>query len=158
MQFNRNAKHDADEFSRQLKNQQDGMNKLTVEDYVKNRGDYLANGRSSAGNAAQQAARDNAYNNKVSELLSNETVDSLEEAERQAKNWLDTQAALHDPDQVAGGFMNNVTGVGDAGVNSSIGSQWKTRIGAVDEVVDEIVRTTPYDNLSKIYLDVKLVP
>lgn len=30
---------------------------MTVEDYIKNRGDYLANGRSSAGNAAQKATR-----------------------------------------------------------------------------------------------------
>lgn len=67
-----------------------------------------------------------------------------------------TQVALHDPDQVAGGFAQNVTGVGDYGVNSSIGSQWKTRIGAVDEVVDEIVRTTPYEDLNQIYLNVKL--
>ncbi|HEM3615409.1 TPA: hypothetical protein U1C23_002305, partial [Streptococcus suis] len=158
IQFSRNSKHDADEFSRQLKNQQDGMNKLTVEDYIKNRGDYLANGRSSAGNAAQQAARDNAYNNKVVELLSNGAVDSLEEAERQAKNWLSTQNALHDPDQIAGGFAKNVTGVGDANINKAIGSKWKTRIGAVDEVVDEIVRTTPYEDLSKIYLNVTLIP
>nr|WP_301182801.1 RHS repeat-associated core domain-containing protein [Streptococcus suis] len=33
IQFSRNSKHDADEFSRQLKNQQDGMNKLTVKKY-----------------------------------------------------------------------------------------------------------------------------
>ncbi|MBO4108501.1 hypothetical protein J5566_10005 [Streptococcus suis] len=59
---------------------------------------------------------------------------------------------------MAGGFAKNVTGVGDAGINSSIGSQWKTRIGTVDEVVDNIVRTTPYEDLSKIYLNVKLVP
>lgn len=48
--------------------------------------------------------------------------------------------------------------VGDAGVNSAIGSQWKTRIGAVDAIVDDIVRKTTYEDLSKIYLNVKLVP
>ncbi|HEM3439448.1 polymorphic toxin type 15 domain-containing protein [Streptococcus suis] len=158
IQFNRNSKHDANEFSRQLKNQENGMNKLTVEDYIKNRGDYLANGRSSAGNSAQKAARDNAYNNKVVELLSDGSVNSLEEAEQQAKNWLSTQHALHDPDQIAGGFANNVTGVGDAQINKAIGSKWKSRIIAVDEVVDNVVRQTPYEDLSKIYLNVKLIP
>lgn len=69
----------------------------------------------------------------MAELISNGTVNSIEEAERKAKNWLSNQHALHDPDQIAGGFAQNVTGVGDAGVNSAIGSQWKTRIGAVDE-------------------------
>ncbi|HEL2042690.1 TPA: hypothetical protein TY419_000053 [Streptococcus suis] len=158
IQFNRNSKHDANEFSRQLKNQENGMNKLTVEDYIKNRGDYLVNGRSSAGNSAQKAARDNAYNNKVVELLSDGSVNSLEEAEQQAKNWLSTQHALHDPDQIAGGFANNVTGVGDAQINKAIGSKWKSRIIAVDEVVDNVVRQTPYEDLSKIYLNVKLIP
>ncbi|HEM3214380.1 TPA: hypothetical protein U0918_002010, partial [Streptococcus suis 12814] len=51
-----------------------------------------------------------------------------------------------------------VTGIGDANINEAIGSQWKTRIGTVDEVVDEIARTTPYEDLSKIYLNVKLIP
>ncbi|WP_155965465.1 polymorphic toxin type 15 domain-containing protein [Streptococcus ruminantium] len=38
--------------------QQDGLNKITVKDYIENRGDYLANGRSNKGNVAQRAARD----------------------------------------------------------------------------------------------------
>ncbi|HEM3641757.1 TPA: hypothetical protein U1C36_000856 [Streptococcus suis] len=57
---------------------------------------------------------------------------------------------------MAGGFASNVTGVGDAGVNSSIGSQWKSRVGTIDDVIDGLVRTTPYEDLDKIYLNVKL--
>ena len=45
---------------------------------------------------------------------------------------MDTQAAVHNPDQVAGGYASNVGGVGDKGVNSSIGSQWRYRIDDVD--------------------------
>ncbi|WP_418968682.1 polymorphic toxin type 15 domain-containing protein [Alloscardovia omnicolens] len=156
IKFNKNDKHDASEFSRQLRNQQEGMNKLTVVDYIKNRADYLANGRSSAGNAAQKAARDNAFTDKYNELR--QAGLSRDEAKSQASSWLDSQAALHNPDQIAGGFAQNVTGVGDARVNSSIGSQWKSRIGEVDEVVDNIARTTPYEDLSKMYLNVKLIP
>ncbi|HEM3488587.1 TPA: hypothetical protein U1B28_000160 [Streptococcus suis] len=59
---------------------------------------------------------------------------------------------------MAGGFVNNVTGVGDAQINKAIGSKWKSRIIAVDEVVDNVVRQTPYEDLSKIYLNVKLIP
>ncbi|WP_392364306.1 polymorphic toxin type 15 domain-containing protein [Streptococcus suis] len=154
IQFSRNSKHDADEFSRQLKNQQDGMNKLTVKDYIDNRGDYLANGRSSNGNAAQKAAREAAQADKYNELRNSGLSHS--EAKTQSEIWMKTQHALHDPDQIAGGFANKVTGIGDAGVNSSIGSQWKSRIGAVDNIVDELVRTTPYEDLDKIYLNVKL--
>ncbi|MEG3242251.1 polymorphic toxin type 15 domain-containing protein [Streptococcus suis] len=154
IQFNRNSKHDAEEFSRQLKNQQDGMNKLTVKDYIDNRGDYLVNGRSSNGNAAQKAAREAAQADKYNELRNSGLSHS--EAKTQSETWMKTQHALHDPDQIAGGFANKVTGIGDAGVNSSIGSQWKSRIGAVDNIVDELVRTTPYEDLDKIYLNVKL--
>ncbi|MYN70409.1 hypothetical protein GLP18_09365 [Streptococcus suis] len=154
MQFSRNSKHDADEFSRQLKNQQDGMNKLTVKDYIDNRGDYLANGRSSNGNAAQKAAREAAQADKYNELRNSGLSHS--EAKTQSETWMKTQHALHDPDQIAGGFANKVTGVGDANINKAIGSQWKSRIGTVDEVVDEIARTTPYEDLDKIYLNVKL--
>ena len=78
------------------------------------------------------------------------------EAKSEADRWIKTQAALHDPDQIAGGFPKNVTGVGDFGINSSIGAQWKVKIATVDNVVDEIVRTTPYEDLNKFYLNIKL--
>ena len=152
--FTRNSKHDATEFSRQLANQQNGMNRLTVADYINNRGSYLANGRSSAGNAAQKAAREKALADKYRELRQSGLGRS--EAKSEADRWIKTQAALHDPDQIAGGFPKNVTGVGDFGINSSIGVQWKDKIATVDNVVDEIVRTTPYEDLNKIYLNVKL--
>ena len=152
--FTRNSKHDATEFSRQLANQQNGMNRLTVADYINNRGSYLANGRSSAGNAAQKAAREKALADKYRELRQSGLGRS--EAKSEADRWIKTQAALHDPDQIAGGFPKNVTGVGDFGINSSIGAQWKDKIATVDNVVDEIVRTTPYEDLNKFYLNIKL--
>ena len=152
--FTRNSKHRAEEFSRQLTKQQNGMNRLTVADYINNRGSYLANGRSSAGNAAQKAAREKALADKYRKLRQSGLGRS--EAKSEADRWIKTQAALHDPDQIAGGFPKNVTGVGDFGINSSIGVQWKDKIATVDNVVDEIVRTTPYEDLNKIYLNVKL--
>ena len=152
--FTRNSKHRAEEFSRQLTKQQNGMNRLTVADYINNRGSYLANGRSSAGNAAQKAAREKALADKYRKLRQSGLGRS--EAKSEADRWIKTQAALHDPDQIAGGFPKNVTGVGDFGINSSIGVQWKDKIATVDNVVDEIVRSTPYEDLNKIYLNVKL--
>lgn len=80
--------------------------------------------------AAQQAAREKAFVDKVDELQ--DAGLSLKEAEEQAEKWLDTQAAVHNPDQVAGGYASNVGGVGDKGVNSSISSQWRYRIDDVD--------------------------
>lgn len=44
------------------------MNKLTVDEYLKNRDRYLAEGRAIEGNMAQKVARENAYLDKVTEL------------------------------------------------------------------------------------------
>jgi hypothetical protein len=40
----------------------------------------------------------------------------------QASEWLETKAALHNPDQIAGGKADIIGGLGDKRVNSSIGS------------------------------------
>ena len=42
-----------------------------------------------------------------------------------------TLAALHNPDMVAAG-QDIITGFGDKGINSSIGTQWKDRVGDLD--------------------------
>lgn len=47
---------------------------------------------------------------------------SREEANKKAEEWLKEQAALHNPDQIAGGKPEKIGGVGDKRVNSSIGS------------------------------------
>ena len=130
IKFNYNSKYDEAEFARQLADQQKGMNELTVREYLDNRQKYIEQGRAIESNAAQQAAREKAFVDKVDELQ--DAGLSLKEAEEQAEKWLDTQAALHNPDQVAGGYASNVGGVGDKGVNSSIGSQWRYRIDDVD--------------------------
>lgn len=106
------------------------MNELTVREYLDNRQKYIEQGRAIESNAAQQAAREKAFVDKVDELQ--DAGLSLKEAEEQAEKWLDTQAAVHNPDQVAGGYASNVGGVGDKGVNSSISSQWRYRIDDVD--------------------------
>ena len=133
VEFNYNSKHDENEFARQLADQQKGMNELTVQEFLDNRDKILEQGRAIEGNAAQQAAKDKALVDKIDELQ--DAGLSLTEAEAQAQKWLDIQAALHNPDQVAGGYASNIGGVGDKGVHSSIGLQWRYRIDDVDEQI-----------------------
>lgn len=154
--FNYNSKYDETEFARQLADQQKGMNKLTVQEYLDNRQKYIEQGRAIESNAAQQAAREKAFVDKVDELQ--DAGLSLKEAEEQAQKCLDTQAALHNPDQVAGGYASNVSGVGDKCVNFSIGSQWRYRIDDVDaqiqkmaESMSEAERNSTYLNINMIY-------
>jgi hypothetical protein len=152
--FNRNVKHDSEEFARQLKDQEKGMNELTVDEYLKNRERYIAQGRAIEGNAAQQAAREEAYVQKVNELQREGLT--LSNAKKKAKEWLDTQAALHNPDQIAGGKAEIIGGMGDKRINSSIGSQWRYRIDIVDEQIKELAKNMTPEQLKSTYLNVKL--
>lgn len=152
--FKRNDKHDSEEFARQLKDQEKGMNELTVDEYLKNREKYIEQGRAIEGNAAQQAAREKALNKKIEELFENGM--SWEEAEKNANSWLKSQAALHNPDQIAGGKPLNIGGMGDKRINSSIGSQWKYRIDIVDEQIGELTKSMTSDQRKNTYLNVKL--
>ncbi|MGA4517628.1 polymorphic toxin type 15 domain-containing protein [Solibacillus silvestris] len=152
--FKRNDKHDSEEFARQLKDQEKGMNELTVDEYLKNREKYIEQGRAIEGNAAQQAAREKALNKKIEELFENGM--SWEEAEKNANSWLKSQAALHNPDQIAGGKPLNIGGMGDKRINSSIGSQWKYRIDIVDEQIGELTKSLTSDQRKNTYLNVKL--
>ncbi|MEM5016860.1 T7SS effector LXG polymorphic toxin [Metabacillus indicus] len=151
--FKRNERHDSQEFARQLKDQEIGMNKLTVDEYLKNREIFIARGRAIESNAVQQAAREEAYVQKVNELQREGL--SLSKAKKQAKEWLNTQAALHNPDQIAGGKVELIGGLGDKRINSSIGSQWRYRIDIVDEQIKELSRSMKPEHLKNTYLNVK---
>nr|WP_234969340.1 polymorphic toxin type 15 domain-containing protein [Bacillus mediterraneensis] len=152
--FNYKTKYDSKEFARQLKDQEKGMNQLTVEEYLKNRERYIAEGRAIEGNAAQQAAREKALNKKIEELF--ESGMSWEAAEIKANSWLKTQAALHNPDQIAGGKPLNIGGLGDRRINSSIGSQWKYRIDIVDEQIGELAKLMTSEQRKNTFLNVRL--
>lgn len=131
--FKFNDKYDYDEFMRQLKNQEKGMNDLSIDEFLKNRENYKLNGRSTEANKLQKEFREIALADKIEELM--ETGVSFNDANSQAKDWLKDLAVLHDPDQVAGGNPLNLTGLGDKGVNSSIGSQWQYKIKDLEEFV-----------------------
>ena len=130
------------------------MNELTVQEYLDNRERYIAEGRALEGNAAQQAAREIALEEKIEELI-NKGLD-IDVAEEQAQKWLGTQAALHNPDQIAGGYPDKIGGMGDTGVNSSIGIQWRYRIDYVDEQIQAMAKTMSPEQLQSTYLNVRL--
>jgi len=81
--------------------------------------------------AAQKAARENALADKYNEMLLQ--GNSRSEAKRIAEDWIKTQAALHAPDMIAGGYATKITGMGDTRINSSLGSQWRSRISEMDQ-------------------------
>ncbi|WP_231067419.1 polymorphic toxin type 15 domain-containing protein [Streptococcus gordonii] len=154
VEFKYKDKFDKKEFSRQLKGQQDGLNDLTVQEYFDNRERYLKEGRSKEGSKAQKAARKKALEDKTRELiLSGDTPDV---AEKKAKEWMKEQAALHDPDQIAGGDPTKIRGVGDSRINSSLGVQWKKRIDAMDEQIRKLAAGLSPEELKTTYLNINL--
>ena len=154
VKFNYKEKFDEEEFSRQLKGQQDGLNDLTVQEYFDNRERYLREGRSKEGSMAQKLARQKAYEAKVDELV--EGGLSPKEAQTEAKKWIKDQAALHDPDQIAGGDPTKIRGVGDSRINSSLGAQWKKRIDAMDEQIRKLAAGLSPEELKTTYLNINL--
>jgi hypothetical protein len=134
------------EFYKQLKAQEDGINKMTVGEYLQNRetlqnltnqyGHEKARDILTSSGKAQEAAR-----KKLQKKIQDSIEASLakkdifgEEAEKiaaeKAKEQMSQLAALHDPDLIAGG-TDTISKVGNKNVNSSLGSQW-AKDGRVD--------------------------
>jgi hypothetical protein len=153
---------DPGEFARQLQAQQAGMNRLTVAEFLANRDHYLAlkkkkgHGRDPLGDAAQKLAREKALEDKIEELQAKNEDLTENEAIAQAEQWLKTQTALHDPDQVAGGHPHLITGMGDARVNSAIGGQWPKRIKAIDQQIRAYAASLSPQQRETTYLNIIL--
>ncbi len=130
------------EFSRQLNRQEDALNKLTVKQYMDARAYFSANKRTGTG-AAQKAAREDYSKKLIQQLLKKYRKQGLSQAEAvkaakdEATTTMKSLAALHEPDMIAGG-KDIVTEMGDKSVNSSIGSQWRSRVGSLDEAAKSI--------------------
>ena len=112
--------------------------------------------RDPKGNTQQKLVRDDALNRKIKEYRDQGLT--RKEAKEKADEWMKTQAALHDPDQIAGGNPLNVTGMGDKRINYSIGSQWKSRADDIEKQVRKYIKDNNLSekDLEKIYLNIKL--
>lgn len=146
---------DKAEFVRQLKNQEDGLNKLTVKEWLDNIGTWHEKGRIPEAAKVQQTAREDAFRLKLDELQN--AGMSYREAKVETQKWLETQAALHNPDIRAGGNPLDVTEVGDAKINSSIGGQWgKGRAEDLEKQIRNLIKDLNADKYTTTYINVKL--
>ncbi len=148
------------EFNRQLKAQERGLNSQSVAENMKNRQDYqlrkseTGSGRLPEAGIAQQRAREKAVAQRIQ---SNQKKGmSYGEAKEEADNWIQTQAALHNPDQIAGGNPLTVSRMGDKNINSSIGGQWSPRVTQLAEAVDKFAQSYSKAELKRIKMNVKL--
>jgi hypothetical protein len=150
--FMKNKNHDSVEYNRQYNEQMDTLQKTPLSDWLKNRVEYLDNGRTPDSVRAQQAARDAAFRDMYDDLRDQGL--SKDAADKAAKEWLRTQAATHRLDGIAGGDVTDISGVGDTRVNSSLGSQWRSRVSDIDRAVIEFIEDNPGADLSSTFINV----
>lgn len=137
------------EFDRQLKRQEEGLNRLTVEEYQQNRQLYEKYKRAGTGTQQQRIREDMQRQLEESEYkklkteqpqLSKGQIERM--AENNAKKTLEGLDVLHNPDMQLGGFdvkydpkkPPTLDDFGHSGVNRSIGSQMaaKKRLANMD--------------------------
>ncbi|WP_433925327.1 PAAR domain-containing protein [Stenotrophomonas nematodicola] len=135
------------EMDRQLKGQEQGLNDMSVEEYIKAREAFDPKNRDrSVAADARAKFSSKVYAEKLDELT-NQGL-SIKEAEKQAsahaESTMKVMHALHNPDLVAGG-NDKIADFGDGRVNSTIGWQWKnakngkkSRIGELDEAAANV--------------------
>ena len=147
IEFSNKSGLDENEFKQQLMDQQDGLGDLTIDEYKNNRQAYndrkaqTGSGRDPNSAKYQAQAKKEAIATKTKEFRKQGY--SKSEAESMAKSWAKGKAALHGPDQIVGGKANNISGLGDSNINSSIGSQWKSRVGTLDSYINEKAASLP---------------
>lgn len=142
--FKENPKHavaSPGEFNRQLKEQQDAINKMKTKEWLENRENFKNRDKADYNKRAKQA-RDNyrqqELTNRTKEYMNPPYDMNLSEAEKAAQQSMKGQAALHNPDGVAGGKFDQIAGMGDSKVNSSIGSQWsKGRAASIENQIKQ---------------------
>jgi hypothetical protein len=146
----------AKEFTEQLQRQQDALNRMTVKEYQDARTFFNANKRQGTGSAQKLARKQ--YEDQLRTRLNKEYAKSMSPAtakqralEEAKKKMLDI-AALHEPDMIAGG-KDTITNLGDRSVNSSIGSQWRTRVPLIDEEVNKIPEAQRATTTMNVKLD-----
>lgn len=129
------------EYYRQLKDQEAGLNNLTVDEYLTGRDTFKKYGRPKSNGAQANARRE--YENKIQKSLEKSyqrqgksLIESEKLAAARTKVIVSDLHALHDPDMVAGG-QDKINRLGRADVNSSIGSQWKHRVTEMDKAAKE---------------------
>jgi Novel toxin 15 len=117
------AKYNKTEYQGQLDGQAAGLNQIPLDKWTQRRQDYRDKGRPSEAAAAQEAAR---------QLKRDELAKTMTPA--QVEKEMAKLAALHEPDLVAGGHYT-IAKLGNRFINSSIGSQWRTRVKDLDDAV-----------------------
>ncbi len=85
---------------------------------------------------AKDRYRKQELDNRIKKYRKNNPDATKTEAEKAVKDLMKNQAALHNPDGIAGGRADDITNMGNSAINSSLGSQWKN--GRADSIENQV--------------------
>lgn len=146
------------EYARQLKRQEDAINNMSAKDFANARSKFNAakitspnnGGRNPKAAAAQDAYRseraaeikDSIYESTIKKNPKIDPRVAESNAAARTKEIMDSLAALHEPDMVAGGWLEpKPSALGNKGVNSAIGGGWsqKGRVKLLEDSANNAV-------------------
>lgn len=130
------------EFDRQLAGQEAGLNAMTVEEYLTGREAFDTRQVKRNPNIARLARDD--YKKELMAKLRDQLLsegisphEARKKALEAAAQKMSTLAALHNPDMVSAG-RDVIADFGDRNINSRIGSQWRSRVFALDDAAKKV--------------------
>ncbi|MNJ33499.1 hypothetical protein D3C77_281850 [compost metagenome] len=139
------------EFERQLKGQQEGLNRLSVEEFLENIANPVKRDPAIA-RTARRELQDKLQKRIQRELLAEMSpLEAMKMSAIKAKETMASLAALHNPDLSAGG-KDVISDFGDRRVNSSIGAQWRAKIANLKKAAEN----APKSSDAPIYMNINL--
>jgi hypothetical protein len=149
--------------ARQLRRQEERINDLTAAQFKAARDNYGKYGRNPLAGGEQRRFGDDfaedVFKNIRDSLrrsgLGNAEAERL--AEQRTEQLTSKLAALHEPDMVAGGWLQPSTDrMGRADVNKAIGGSWNQagRVGAMDTAAEDAIRSGGADAKMNVKLEV----
>ncbi|NUT62471.1 polymorphic toxin type 15 domain-containing protein [Herbaspirillum sp. C9C3] len=119
------------EMAEQLRRQEEAINNLTASEYAMARDAFKKMNRNPAAGPAQDLERKSVLTRMTTRINTSQRKRGVSpeiaktQAEIRAKKVMEALAVLHEPDMVAGGWMQHKTqNIGRADVNKSIGASW----------------------------------
>ena len=143
------------EYATQVKGQETGLNSLKLTDWESNVRRYAKEGRSEEGSQKQREFREAERERRINAAIKDDKL-TRSQAEKRVDIELKGLAALHDPDQIAGGDPTDVNRLGSRRVNSSIGSQWRTKAPVMIQEIKSRVKDMAKTTRAKLHLNVQL--
>ncbi|MCA8031020.1 polymorphic toxin type 15 domain-containing protein [Burkholderia cepacia] len=155
------------EYAKQLRRQEEEINKLTAAQFKAARdagldpvtGKFMRNPLADGAQAEfrKKFAQDVQESMRESLRRTMGAKEAKAEAAKRTKELMDKLAALHEPDQVAGGYTQHVPKhMGRADVNSSVGGSWNQQDRIAD--MDSTARDAVANGQGDAKMNVKLEP